>query len=161
MKYVKTFESYVNGDYSLYDNTDFIKLLEGEFEKEGSSFVCTYIASAVKMLEGDKVKIYGFNQIQNPGAKYFQDPDVDEEEGHHFAVAEDRYIIDPWIYNNYKEYPETFGKSVFDINNPSDEDEISYIYGDKSCWVDISSEVKPFEILFPSIAVKLKEFRRV
>lgn len=159
MRNLKTFESFNRKDYGLYDNPKFIELLEDEFEKDGSSFICTYVASMVKMLEGDHIKIYGFSQAHNPDAIYFNDPDEDENEGHHFAVADDRYIIDPWIYNNYNEYPDTFGRSVFDLNNPVDKDMIQYIYGDRSRWIDITNENIPFEQMFPEIARTLNDYK--
>lgn len=159
MRNLKTFESFNKKDYSLYDDPAFIDQLENEFDKNGSSFICTYVASMVKMLEGDHIKIYGFSQSQNPNAVYFNDQD-DENEGHHFAVADDRYIIDPWIFNNYKDYPNTFNRSVFDLNNPNDQDEIQYLYGDQSKWVNITSQNIPFEEMFPDIALSLKDFKK-
>jgi hypothetical protein len=94
MIYLNTFETFGNGKQHpyVYDKPHFIEAFKKMFEESGNSFICTYVASAIKMLEGDKVVIYGFSQKQNPTAKYFNDEDEDEDEGHHFAVYEDRFI---------------------------------------------------------------------
>jgi len=90
-----------------YDNPKFIELLEKTIEP--SSFICTYVASAIKMLEGDNVKIYGFSTTENPEAKYFvEENGEDSDEGHHFAVMNNRYIIDPWVYDNFSPNGGTF-----------------------------------------------------
>lgn len=133
-------ESNVSNPY-VYDSLKFIELLEKTIEP--SSFICTYVASAIKMLEGDNIKIYGFSTSENTDAKYFvEENGEDSDDGHHFAVMNNRYIIDPWVYDN-------FGRSVFDLQNTNDDNVIKYLYGDKSKWTDITSRVEPFEQMFP------------
>ena len=146
----------LNNPYAIYDDKKFVKKIEESIEKDGSSFICSYVASAIRMLEGKKVKIYGFSQKENPQALYFKDLDEDEEEGHHFAVADDRYIIDAWIFNNFHG-KSIFGRSVFDLKNPNDKKIIEYIYGKKSNWTDITNRADDFEKLFSKTSDKLKQ----
>jgi len=133
----------------IYDNPKLVKMIEDSIEKNGSSFICTYVASAVKMLEGSNVKIYGFSIYNNPDAEYFSDEEGDE--GHHFAVLDDRYILDAWIYNNYQDYQANikFNRSVFDLENKEDKKIIKYLYGNRNKWVDITKNVEDFKDLFP------------
>jgi ribosomal protein S18 acetylase RimI-like enzyme len=133
----------------IYDNPKLVKMIEDSIEKDGSSFICTYVASAVKMLEGSNVKIYGFSIYNNPDAEYFSDEEGDE--GHHFAVLDDRYILDAWIYNNYQDYQANikFNRSVFDLQNKEDKKIIKYLYGNRNKWVDITKNVEDFKDLFP------------
>jgi hypothetical protein len=134
----------------IYDNPKLIEMIEKTIEP--SSFICTWVASAVKMLEGDSIKVYGFSTYQNPDATYFvEENGLDSDEGHHFAVMDNRYIIDPWIYDNFHN-GETFNRSVFDLQNKNDEEIIKYIYGDRNKWVDITNSIEKhdkFEDLFP------------
>jgi len=146
---------------NVYNIPTFVKILEDIIQEDGSSYICSYVASAIKMLEGDNIKIYGFSQKENPESKYFYDINEDPDEGHHFAVYNNRYIIDPWIYNNYKDYKtkKIFGRSVFDIKNPKDLPLIKYIYGNPKKWTDISNRSDKFESLFPEGATKLKKIK--
>ena len=142
MKHIKLFENFSKRNPYIYDDPKIIKDIEERITKDGSSFICTYVASLVKKLEGDNVKIYGFSTYKNPEADYFVELEgEDSDDGHHFAVLDDRYIIDPWIYNNYKNYPQTFNRSVFDLQSKDDEEIIKYVYGDKNNWVDITKEI--------------------
>lgn len=136
----------MNNNPYIFDNPKLIKMIEKAIEP--SSFICTYVAAAVKMLTGDHVKIYGFSSEQNPESEYFFDEGSDE--GHHFAVMNDRYIIDPWIYDNYSgSGGKTFNRSVFDLQNKDDEKIIGFLYGDKNKWTDITGRVEDFKELFP------------
>lgn len=131
----------INTNPYIYDNPKFVELLEKTIEP--SSFICTYVTSAIKMIEGDKIKIYGFSTTENPDAKYFvEENGKDGDEGHHFAVMNNRYIIDPWVFDN-------FNRSVFDLQSKNDEEIIKYLYGDRNKWKDITNRVEPFEQLFP------------
>ena len=144
----------------IYDDSKVVKMIERAIEP--SSFICTYVASAIKMIEGDNIKIYGFSSEENPESQFFFDEESSEE-GHHFAVMDDRYIIDPWIYDNYKDYKtkETFNRSVFDLKNKKDEKIIEMIYGDKSKWTDITEHVDKFENIFPTTYKSLlKHFKK-
>lgn len=142
------FEEYSNSlNLNVYDNPKFINTLEETIEP--SSFICSYVASAIKMLEGDGVKIYGFSYDENPSSIYFSEEEL--QEGHHFAVLNDRYIIDPWVYEDYN-------RSVFDLNKDEDNDVIKHIYGDKNNWTDITKNSDDFEKLFPNKYMILKDF---
>jgi hypothetical protein len=149
-------KTFLNNPYKIYNDKEFVKQIEESIEKDGSSFVCTFVASAIKMLEGKKVKIYGFSQKENPQALYFKDEDEDEDEGHHFAVADDRYIIDAWIYNNFEDYSigKKFNRSVFDLKNKNDKKIIKYLYGNRNNWTDITNRVEDFKKLFPKNKLK-------
>jgi predicted GNAT family acetyltransferase len=134
----------------IYDNPKLVQMIEKVMEP--SSFICSYVTSAIKMLEGDKIKVYGFSVMENPDAEYFvEDYGDDSDEGHHFAVMNGRYIIDPWVYDN-------FDRSVFDLQSKEDEDIIRYIYGDVNKWTDITNRVDNFKLLFPKTYKKLIEF---
>jgi len=134
----------------IFDNPEFIDVLENTITP--SSFICSYVASAIKMLVGDDIKIYGFSTMENPDAKYFvEENGEDSDEGHHFAVMNGRYIIDPWVYEN-------FNRSVFDLKDKKDKEIISYLYGDKNKWTDITKGVEGFEFLFPKTYKNLKDY---
>jgi len=125
----------------IYDNPKFIEALEKAIEP--SSFICSYVASAIKMLEGNKITIYGFSISENPEAKYFvEENGEDSEEGHHFAVMNSRYIIDPWVYDN-------FNRSVFDLQNKNDEEIVRYLYGNSDNWTNITNGAEDFKSMFP------------
>jgi hypothetical protein len=134
----------------IYDNPKLVQMIEKVIEP--SSFICSYVTSAIKMLEGDKIKVYGFSVMENPDAEYFvEDYGDDSDEGHHFVVMNDRYIIDPWVYDN-------IGRSVFDLENKEDKDIIRYIYGDVNKWTDITNRVYNFKLLFPKTYQELIDF---
>ena len=132
----------------IFDNPKLIKMIEKAIEP--SSFICTYVASAVKMLVGDNVKIYGFSSKENPDATYFVEENGDDsDEGHHFAVMNNRYIIDPWIHDNFLNNGKTINRSVFELQNKNDEKIIKFLYGDKNKWTNITNRVEDFKELFP------------
>ena len=142
----------------IYDNPELVEMIEKSIERDGTSFICTYVASAIQFLEGDNIKIYGFSIEENPEAVYFSEEEGDE--GHHFAVMNNRYIIDPWIYNNYEDYinKKLFNRSVFDLQNEKDEKIIKYLYGDRKNWTDITNNVQKFSILFPKTYKELLDY---
>ena len=157
---VKNFGQFLNEDVTknnpyIFDNPILVKMIEKAIEP--SSFICTYVALVVKMIEPDNIKIYGFSADNNPKAKYF---DGDGDDGHHFGVMNDRYIIDPWIYNNYEDYntKKIFNRSVFDLQNNNDKEIIEYIYGDKNKWTDITNHVGDFKGMFKNTYKELIEF---
>lgn len=132
---------------TIYGTPEFFELLEKTIHP--SSFICTYVAAAIKMLEPESVKIYGFSTAENPAAKYFvEENGENSDEGHHFAVMNDRYIVDPWFFD-------IFDRGVFDLSNSVDQTIIMYLYGDRRAWVDITSRVEPFEKLFPNTYTQL------
>jgi hypothetical protein len=137
----------------IYDNPKLIEMLEMVIEP--SSFICTFIASAVKLLEGDNIKIYGFSTSENPDAQYFVEENGDDsDDGHHFAVMNDRYIIDPWVFDK-------FNRSVFDLKNQNDKDIVNYLYGDINKWTIITNRVEKFNDMFPTTYETLLNFHRV
>lgn len=143
----------------IFDDPSFVDEIEKAIEEDGTSLICTFVASAIKMLEAN-AKIYGFASGDNPDAVYFFDEDFpNSDEGHHFAVLNDRYIIDPWIYNNFTDnYPNTFNRSVFDIESAEDEKMIKYLYGKRENWVDITDNVELFQGLLPETSKRLLDF---
>lgn len=161
---VKNFKEFVNENVGksnpyIYDNSKLVEMIEKVIEP--SSFICTYVASAVKMIEGDNIKIYGFSTSENPDAAYFVEENGDDsDEGHHFAVMNNRYIIDPWIFDNFSPDGKTFNRSVFDLQNKNDEEIIKYIYGDRNKWTDITNGVEKFEDLFPKSYKDLIDYYR-
>lgn len=148
MKYLKLFEVYNKVDLSIYNDENFIKFLDEEIIYP-SSFICSFVAAAVKYLEGEKVKIYGFSYDENPTSIHFSQEEL--REGHHFAVLNNRYIIDPWIY-------EFYGQGVFDLKSDQDEEIIEYIYGNKNNWTDITKYNDNFKKLFPKKFKELKYY---
>ena len=139
-----TIEEYLNENIKkspyIFDNQKLVDVIEKVIEL--SSFICTYVASAIKMLEGDNIKIYGFSTAENPDAEYFvEENGKDSDEGHHFAVMNNKYIIDPWVYDN-------FNRSVFDLKNKNDKEIIRYLYGNKNNWTNITKEVEKFKSIF-------------
>jgi|GEM_PF-2564977 len=151
-------EGTVNNNPYIYNNPELVDAIEKSIEEDGSSFICTYVASAVKLLEGNNVKIYGFSSNENPESEYFFDDGSDD--GHHFVVMDNRYIIDPWIYNNFEDYNinKNFNRSVFDLQNKNDEKIIKYLYGDRNKWTDITNKVEDFKDTFPNTYKELLEY---
>jgi len=66
MKHIKLYEEYSNKNPYIYDDPKLVDMIEKIIEDNGDSFICSYVASAIKMLEGDDVKIYGFSTTENP-----------------------------------------------------------------------------------------------
>lgn len=148
MSRIKLYEEFSNFiNKKIYDSPEFNRILEEAIEP--SSFICSFVASAIKMLEGDAIKIYGFSYEENPSSVYFSPEEL--QEGHHFAVYNDRLIIDPWVFEGYN-------RSVFDLNSQKDKDIIEYIYGDKNNWTDITKYSDNFKNLFPNTYQDLIDF---
>lgn len=139
----------------LFDDKRFITYIEYAFQ--GDALTIVNSASLVRFLVPDVV-IYGFSSSTNPEASYFSLPDTDIHSVHIFAVASDRFIVDPWMFSSYRNYPMTFNKSVFDLNDRSERAEIASIYGDRTKWRDVGSEVQPFQHAYPDVARRMKLF---
>jgi hypothetical protein len=75
----------------------------------------------------------------------------DSDEGHHFAVMNNRYIIDPWVFDN-------FNRSVFDLQNKNDEEMVRYLYGDRNKWTDITNRIENFKDMFPKTYEELLNY---
>jgi hypothetical protein len=93
-----------------------------------NNFHCETVAEVVKRIEGGE--IWGFSDDENPGTRHFSG---DEEDGHHFVVVANRYIVDPWMLE-----PE--GRSVFDLNAVSDKAIIKKLYGVRAKWTRIDNQ---------------------
>src|SRR5690606_6352915 len=87
------------------------------FEDRASQ--CTGQARLVRRIEGDIVHLYGFSNGANPGT-IVDDWSGDPEEGHHFAVLDERFIVDPWMHGMPLDGTLTIGRCVFDLDDPAD-----------------------------------------
>lgn len=119
-----------------------------EFRATGYSGVqCTGYACAIRdKLGRDRVKIRGFAGEDNPKAQVADD-------GHDFAIVDDRYIVDPWA----TDIAETSERGVFDLKDPADAAEIKRLYGDPKTWRDMDEDVvQPGEVS----QVQTEAFRR-
>ena len=77
MNRIKLFEDFLNSsELNIYDKPKFVEVLEETIYP--SSFICSYVASAIKMLEGNGVKIYGFSYDENPTSVYFSEEELQE-----------------------------------------------------------------------------------
>jgi len=94
---------------------------------------CTGQARLVRRIEGERVCLFGFSNGNNPGT-IVDDPD-DPEEGHHFAVLDGRFIVDPWMHSMSLDGKEAIGRAVFDLADPEDAGVVAACYGDRSTWV--------------------------
>lgn len=124
----------------IFENPEFVQGIEDSWEP---SFICTDVAAMVHTLIGPQsTKIWGFSAEGNPKASFFSDgPEPDPEEGHHFAVVADRYIVDPWLFTvNFQ--GGTLMRSVFDLQDTNDRELVEYFYGDARQWVRLESEEK-------------------
>lgn len=106
-----------------------------------SSFICTEVAAMVfTTLGAEHTKMFGFSVEGNPEAVFFSEgPEDDPEEGHHFAVVADRFIVDPWVYSVFYQ-GQPLQRAIFDTQDARDRSMISYFYGDPEKWVHLLSE---------------------
>lgn len=104
------------------------KKFVAKYEHLMNNFHCETVAEVVKRLEGGQ--IWGFSDEENPGTKYFSG---DDEDGHHFTVVDNRYIVDPWML-------EMEGRSVFDLDSSKDKTIIKKLYGQRSKWTRIDTQ---------------------
>lgn len=116
---------------SVYENPETCRRAEQE---TAGTYLCQRVAAMVWKREGaDRVTIYSFNPQHNPDALYFSE-DEDDYDGHVFAVVANRFIVDPWLYGVYVDYPKTNTQTVFDLTSAQDADAIAYFYGDPQKW---------------------------
>ena len=87
--------------------------------------ICGFCAAYIVRLEGAG-RVMGFYDGVNPAAHAAGHPGG----AHDFALIGDRYIVDPWV----KETGCTSKRSVFDLQDPRDAEEIRYLYGDRGTW---------------------------
>lgn len=99
---------------------------DGNLFPDGSRFsTCTSWARYVMRIEGDGVHLYGFFDDDNPGSEI-----ANLCGGHDFAVVDGRFIVDPWV----KHVEGLSGRCVFDLDDPSDAEAITRLYGDRCRW---------------------------
>ena len=55
---------------------------------------------------------------------------ADLQDGHDFALVDNRHIVDPWIV----ETEHFSARAVFDLYAPADQIEIRRLYGDRTTW---------------------------
>lgn len=101
------------------------------YEHLMNNYHCETVAEVVHRLEPQTI-IVGFSDDNNPGTAHFEG---DGDDGHVFAIVEDRFIVDPWMY-------ETEQRSVYDLQDPADAAEISRLYGDRSTWQSIEGDYR-------------------
>lgn len=68
-------------------------------------------------------KVVGYYHADNPTARVGE-----TEYGHDFAVTEDRFLVDPWLYHYYGEGP------VLDMDVAADRTEAAARYGPQENW---------------------------
>lgn len=95
----------------------------------GSSFCCCtdHAINVGKMCPG-RVKIFGFENKDNPTAWIVRGSL--HPGGHDFAILDDRYLIDTWIWHIAYETRQT----VFDLQDKADTDTVLRLYGPRECW---------------------------
>jgi hypothetical protein len=82
---------------------------------------CTACARIITRRFGGEVR--GYYHADNPSAR------VGEiQYGHDFAVTEDRFLVDPWLYHYYGESP------VLDMDVHADRAEAAARYGPEENW---------------------------
>jgi hypothetical protein len=82
---------------------------------------CTACARIVTDRFGGDVK--GYYHSDNPTARVGE-----VEYGHDFAVTEDRFLVDPWLFHYYAETP------VLDLTEPAGQAEAIARYGPEANW---------------------------
>jgi hypothetical protein len=94
-----------------------------------NNYHCEAVAATVLQLEPLVHGPFGgriveFTDSKNPGTAHFAG---DGEDGHTFAVIR-RFVVDPWMF-------ETEGRSVWDMDDPADAEDIVRLYGRAATWV--------------------------
>jgi hypothetical protein len=82
---------------------------------------CTSCARIIARRFGGEVR--GYYHADNPTARIGE-----TEYGHDFAVTEDRFVVDPWLYHYYGERP------VLDLDVAADRAEAAARYGPQNNW---------------------------
>lgn len=77
---------------------------------------CTACARIISQRFGGEVR--GYYHADNPTARVGE-----TQYGHDFAVTQDRFLVDPWLYHYYGEPP------VLDMDAPADRAEAAARYG--------------------------------
>jgi hypothetical protein len=82
---------------------------------------CTARARIIARRFGGEV--HGYYHADNPTARVGE-----TEYGHDFAVTEDRFLVDPWLFHYYRERP------VLDLEAAADRAEAAARYGPQTNW---------------------------
>jgi hypothetical protein len=67
--------------------------------------------------------VVGYYHADNPTARVGE-----TEYGHDFAITEDRFLVDPWLFHYYGDSP------VLDLDAPADRAEAVARYGPQEKW---------------------------
>lgn len=94
------------------------------------AYVCTSCAKYVRSLYPQNTKIIGFASWDNPEALLSR-----AQDGHDFAIIEDRYIVDIWAVD----IESASLHKVLDLRNPTHQEIILSLYGDKAAWFELVS----------------------
>jgi hypothetical protein len=73
-------------------------------------------------------KVVGSYHAENPSARVGE-----TEYGHDFAITEDRFLVDPWLYHYYGDPP------VLDLMEPAEQAEAAARYGQEENWQPLPS----------------------
>jgi hypothetical protein len=104
---------------SRWNDPQFLAIHEPKWD----NYRCDAVARSILAIEPNSV-IAGFSDDDNPGTKYF---DGHDDDGHAFVIVDNRYIVDPWMYE-----PEN--RSVWDLHDPKDAPDIKMLYGNPKNW---------------------------
>lgn len=100
---------------------------------------CTDCAYFIVRREG-KGRVVGYAEGCNPEAAA-TGPTRRQmgNDGHDFAIIDDRYIVDPWV----KETAGTSARAVLDLLSDVDAPEIRRLYGDPQTWEEVEAIAVP------------------
>ena len=100
---------------------------EGSVFPDGSLAVrCTSWATYARRALGSRAKLYGFFCQDNPSATAM----ARLADGHDFAVIDDRWIIDGWLFDVEGELSEP----MIDLRDPANAELVRGFYGDPATW---------------------------
>jgi hypothetical protein len=98
------------------------------FPDGSSATVCTNYAIHVMRDLGDRVKIYGFPNEQNRNCRVVREQL--HPGGHDFALVDERYIVDPWIWL----VASACRQICFDLEDETDRVAAADWYGPREFW---------------------------
>lgn len=103
------------------------------FPDGSDAVVCTNCALRILQLAGGG-EIYGWEEGTNPTsivAGPSMGAQLDDGQGHDFAVVDGRYLVDAWAKN----VEGSSDRAVFDLTDASDRAEVLRLFGDPRTWV--------------------------
>ena len=112
-----------------FDQVDEDEVLSSFIGLDYSGTQCTGYACRIKQIFGDRAKVFGFNQSDNPTEYEYA------TDGHDFAVVDDRYIVDPWfkLVEGDRAEDET-DRVISDLKDPRQTEFIKKYYGSPNLW---------------------------